>query len=258
MKRMTVWMLCLAMVLSLGTPAAAADLTQSGSAQENVVSATYKINEAAEGVISVKIDWVGMSFTYSTSEAVWDPVNHVYSETTPGQWEKSTAKITVTNNSDVIVKAEIAYQPKDGFSDTDMVFTDESPYIGSAYTSEEEGTPCSVPVAVIPNGTMPQSENGTISDIGTITITVNALSGDSHYIDALSYISALKDTVRSAEQATERGQLYFGSAGASEEIDTLIMEASGVIVDDSSPVPEKNAALNCVIEAFYGAVLIKE
>lgn len=259
MKKITALVLALAILLSMTLSANAADtdVTQSGDTRNGNVSATYQPGAAGGDVIRVDIEWTGMDFTYNAaSQPVWDPVNHVYSTSSEAGWATSNADITITNHSNTIVWAEIDYGANEGYSGTSMHFTDDMPYIGSAYTEENgEGTECSAVIRAVPDGELPATAAGGAS-IGSITVTIQAFpSSEDHTKEVFMHYYTLHDTIRQ-NTSTNRGQPYYASDADANAVADLFSTLTPVIMNGD--LPQKNTALNSVIETFYSKLQIRQ
>ena len=74
------------------------------------VTAKYSSSTNTPNVYSVDIDWSSMTFTYTQKDTkTWNASNHSYDTTTEGEWDKTTATVTVTNHSNVSVNASVEY-----------------------------------------------------------------------------------------------------------------------------------------------------
>ena len=122
MKKKIFSLFCAAMlVFSMGTTAFATDIdsTEAGS---NTATQNVTLNATLSTVpdtISVNVTWENMSFTYTEgSAASWNPATHEEVAAGEGTWANTessdTAKVTVTNNSNVAVALEIAYNGNAG------------------------------------------------------------------------------------------------------------------------------------------------
>ena len=95
------------LALSMTTTAFAA---APGDSEDIDVTGKYHSTVTEGKVYSVEITWDSMTFTYSeTTEKVWNAADHSYTTTTTGAWDKTTANITVTNHSNAVVTATLAY-----------------------------------------------------------------------------------------------------------------------------------------------------
>ena len=102
--------LALSLILALSLTAMAADLGESRD-----VTAKYVKTETEEPVYFVDLNWDGLTFTYTeTAEKTWNPNTHSYTTETSGAWDKTEAKITVTNHSNVDVDVTMSVTPVSG------------------------------------------------------------------------------------------------------------------------------------------------
>lgn len=258
MKKFLAAILALFLLLSVTSSVFAITIDDTSNSAQVGIQAKYNISDATATTISVDIDWSGLSFTYNGAEQIWDATNHTYVESaTTGSWEASDAKINITNHSDVILKADLDYVANDGFDSTDMVFTDDTPFIGSAYTDSSVGTPCSVTISVIPSGTLPNTAT-TATSIGNIVISVAAIGDTS----ATTMITKLTDLYESACENSAnienlpRGTIYLRSQEAMDEV-SLVMEAFLSIAEDADEA-SYNAHLNQFITTLYNCLTIKQ
>ena len=110
MKKIVSFMLVLAMVMSFSVTASAAETITTDSTAAIDISASYKAGSAAYDVISVDIAWGSMDFEYTGAAAgVWDPATHTYTGASTGSWTSAGTEITLTNHSNVGVKAAFGY-----------------------------------------------------------------------------------------------------------------------------------------------------
>jgi len=238
-------MLAVAMLFSIGLSSAATETTEP---KTGVVTATYVPGEEGGQIISVDIDWKGMEFTYhDASNAVWDPAKHAYSEAIEATWEESDAYISITNHSNAILQANIAYTQKPGYTDMWLLFTDDSPYIGSAETTAGEGKECNVIVRTIPTGKLvPDTPSGT--EVGEIKVTVASVDSYAPIIERIgsSYIGY---SVISDSQARET--IGFMTQDDYNTVDSCYTAAETAVNDQTKETYEKNAALNALFTAYY-------
>jgi len=173
MKKAVSILLAAALILSLGIPAFAADVTENQGSASSPVTGTYVPGTAGGTVFSVEIQWSGLSFTYNgESKQEWDPEKLEYTGVaTPEGWAESNAAITVKNRSNTIITATPNYAKEEGYTagmnfSTDKLYVLSAEPTGDATTGEvKSGT-----ISVKPTGTLPENtENKTI---GTITVTI--------------------------------------------------------------------------------------
>ena len=252
----------LVLLMAVALPAAAADGTEDPITQE--VWASYRAGTADRPVISIDISWEQMSFTYAdTSAPAWNPETHRYEgETTEGGWQPGAGVITVRNNSNAIAHASIAYRQEDAYGAVDMRFTDSAPYIGSAHTGDRTdgegnvcGTPCQIAVRMIPVGTL-SGGTGDPVKIGTVSVTVDTDVDTLRMLDEVNNLIDLYPVADGAELA--RGTVHFVPGTDKQELYALTEAALVAYRDGELAEPEKNAAINEALTAFYGALDIAQ
>lgn len=174
MKKLFATIISLAMVLSMGVTAFAAEgsATGQGAGDRTIdVTAKYDKSTSAETVYNVDITWESMSFTYTESGTkVWNPETHTYTTTTNGGWDKTEADITVTNHSNASVDVAVEYTAVEGTGISGSVAN------GSAtLAAGVEGKPDEAD-KLIATLTISGAPNSTVTEagvkIGTITIRI--------------------------------------------------------------------------------------
>ena len=139
-----------------------------------VINGAYQAGADAGEVISVDIAWEAMDFTYTgPSKGVWNPDTHTYDYPTRGMWRATSGtdpKITVSNHSNIPVKAGFAFTPKiTGMGGT---FSGLETHDNAIIIDSAEGTA----YANAPSKQVEFSAGGTAIDadgeLGTITVTV--------------------------------------------------------------------------------------
>lgn len=246
MRKTISLMIAVAILLSMGLSSAAAEpaVSKSGAVQANYVAGTKDSQ-----IISVDIDWKNMEFTYhDKSEAVWDPVNHAYGEAKAAAWEQSEAYISITNHSNVILQANITYAAKDKkYEDMWLRFTNEFPYIGSAYTAEGKGEPCNVTIRTIPDGTLiPDVSTGT--EVGEIKVTMAPVDDYGMVLDGISSMYA---DYSPKNDNHNRGDICYATQADLDRVTSCYAFADKVINKEPGEKYEMNAALNALIVAYY-------
>lgn len=176
--------------MSIAASAATINSTEVGSntdTQDVTLNATLS---TVPTTISVNVEWEDMEFTYTEGAAAyWDTTDHVNVAATPGTWANSessdTAKVTVTNDSNVAVALEIAYngnagQYEDGvdtagvtvdFTDatlSELAAGDSTNVTPSTSGGNANQTSASVQVSGTPEANL----SGITA--GTITVTISA------------------------------------------------------------------------------------
>jgi len=113
----SVFALILAMILNLSLSAFAATNT-TGSGNTTIdVNAIYTNGVSTPDVISVDIAWGEMQFTYNVNGTKnWDASNHQYVDNISKSWTAKGNTVTVTNHSNVAIKAELSFEAESAYS----------------------------------------------------------------------------------------------------------------------------------------------
>lgn len=256
MKKLISLVLALALVLSLGMTAFAANVDTEGGTASTEVVANYSAGTAGGTVFSVDIEWSGMSFTYNgKSEPVWDPTTHTYSGADKEEgWAESNALITITNHSNAFIEAVPSYQKASGYESVSMTFSTRKCYVGSADNglgSNGAGQAVSETISVTPTGTLPEGTTDAV--IGTVTVTITEME-DITVNQADGLVTAFNETrndvlaeggkVDSADEV-ESGQRYI----LSSDYDILYAKMSALSearwnYENGGGTEELQAALN--------------
>ena len=62
-------------------------------------------------VYCVDVVWNDLSFEYNAGASVWNPQNHTYENSSDAGWKDYEGKVTLTNHSNAVVSASIAFEP---------------------------------------------------------------------------------------------------------------------------------------------------
>ena len=187
MKKIFAGILSLALAATMSFPAFAAnDATNDGTKGTDItVNGTYKAGADAGEVISVDIAWDAMDFTYTApSKGTWNPGTHEYENAAAGSWAATSGtdpKITVTNHSNVDVKANFSFRGSiDGLNGS---FTKDTLALDTAVGTNAADAPTDETVFSV-------SGSGIDADkeIGTITVTVT--KGDRQYVSTADELAA--------------------------------------------------------------------
>ena len=169
MKKVVSFVLVLAMVMCVsGTAFADGSFTTDSTAAIDI-SASYKAGSAASDVISVDIAWGSMDFEYTdAAEGVWNPATHTYTGASTGSWTSAGNEITLTNHSNVGVKAAFGYtravETVTGtFSDGDELI------LATAVGTAVEEAP-SASVSLMLDGTLTAETAG---KVGQVTVSIS-------------------------------------------------------------------------------------
>ena len=182
MKKILATILALAMVMSLGVSAFAAD-TNIESTDPGSNSATgdvYVVSNAETGgdiVYYVTVSIPEMSFTYNgANKGTWNPQSLTYDSAEAAGWEgDTTATIGVTNKSNAAVVASVAYAPEAGYDAITGTFDQESDNLDSADNGEGDagaGLAEKTEFVLTIGGTPASSFAST--KVGTVTVTITA------------------------------------------------------------------------------------
>lgn len=124
MKKLLATITALALVVAMGTTTAFAagtstDVTTDDGTASIKVNAEYSSSATTQETISVKVEWEAMNFTYSVGGTkTWDASKHEYSTSYgTGSWSQTGNTITVTNHSNVDVKATFTFAKLDSIKD---------------------------------------------------------------------------------------------------------------------------------------------
>ena len=170
MKKILSLILALALVMSLSVTAFAA--TNDGTENTSIdVNAMYSDGVSTPDVISVNVEWGAMSFTYSVSGTKqWDATKHEYTTNSNAAWTATGNTVTVTNHSNIAVKAELAftadtvYNTVTGSFDKAELLLDSGD--GLTYANADKDT-----ATLTLDGTLADSVK-TSTKVGTITVKI--------------------------------------------------------------------------------------
>ena len=168
MKKILSIALAVALMLSLSVTAMADGLVTADSTATIDISASYKAGATAGDVISVDIAWGAMAFEYTDgAEGAWDPATHTQGTKGAGSWSAGGNEITLTNHSNVGVKAAFAY--------TKAVETVTGTFSGGGSLSLATAVGTTRDAA--PSGSVALTLGGTLTaetagKVGTVTVTI--------------------------------------------------------------------------------------
>ena len=165
MKKIFAILLTVAMLATMSVTAFAA--TNEGGDTTIDISATFKAGSAAADVVSVDIEWGTMTFEYvEGSEGTWNPKTHEHDGSTEAKWSQSGNSITLTNHSDVGVKATFTYEKAvDSVTGT---FDQNEFALATAEGTTFENAPKDT-VTLTLGGTLTAEDAG---KVGTVTISI--------------------------------------------------------------------------------------
>lgn len=252
MRRIIPLMLIAAILLSMGLNASATQATEAGGTN---VTAGYVAGEEGGQIISVELEWEGMEFTYNgESKPVWDPKEHKYTGGSEAGWAESTASISITNHSNVILQAGIDYSSESGYEDMELAFTDVNPFVGSAETSDGAGAECEIIIRAIPMGSLaPNTKTGT--KVGEIKVTVVPVDDPKEVLaslaDAYIDIPLESDTL-------PRGEIYYKTEQELTDVDDCYQVAATEAGKQDTTTAKINLALNAFLTAYYNELYLMQ
>ena len=148
--------------------------TGNGEGNYNIeIVGTYAAGQIADEIISVNVAWDAMDFTYTApSQGTWNPVTHTYDGATEGGWSNNTPAITVTNHSNVAVKATLGFGPVvDGvvgtFTEASGTENDNVLELATAEGTESANAPTATANFGISGAAIDATQT-----LGTITVTI--------------------------------------------------------------------------------------
>lgn len=148
--------------------------TNDGTGETNItVTGIYQAGTPATDVISVDLVWDAMDFTYTEgSKGDWNAAEHKYENATAGGWTwddaietKTAPVITVTNHSNIPVKASFAFAAN--VSGLDGLFSDSELLLDTAENTAPENAPSAQNTFSLAGDGIDATQN-----VGTVTVTV--------------------------------------------------------------------------------------
>lgn len=163
--------LVLVMMMSLSLTAFAAETNTGGNTTIDV-KAIYSGGVSTPDVVSVDIAWGEMQFTYSVGGThTWDPVNHEYKDNTSASWTASGNTVTVTNHSNVAIKAELSFAAESAYSGITGSFGEDATLLlATAVGTNKDAAPSDTANLTL-SGTL-ASNVTTSTKVGTITVKI--------------------------------------------------------------------------------------
>lgn len=171
MKRIITLVMTLALIMSLTVSVFAYG---PGDEKELDVTAKYNSSTSTPTVYSVDIDWDSLTFTYNEkSTKTWKPGDHSYTTTTTQEgWEKTEAKITVTNHSNAAVTVDMAYTAAATKAGVTATLTGGSKTLAAGEVGKPT-TADSVTGTVTISGKPDKSVTASGITVGSITVTIS-------------------------------------------------------------------------------------
>lgn len=181
MKKLISLAAALAMAATLPLTVAAASgsatLTSAPKTQEIPVKAQYSGSVDTPEVISADIAWGDMEFTYAAGGSMdWKPADHTYDNNSTAHWEPKGNTVTITNHSNVAIKAKATYAAKTGYEAITGSFSyDKTPAEGYVTLAKGEvdqyAQADKVTATLTLTGALDSSKTA-LTDIGSITVEI--------------------------------------------------------------------------------------
>jgi len=175
MKKLLSFLLVLLMITSLSATALAADTNTGGNTSIDV-NAVYTSGVSTPDVVSVDIAWGEMQFTYNVSGSMdWDAVNHQYVNNVSETWTAKGNSVTVTNHSNVAIKADLSFAAESAYSGISGSFgADASLLLASAVGTAKNAAPSDTATLTL-SGVLENNVTAS-TKVGTITVRIGKQS----------------------------------------------------------------------------------
>lgn len=175
MKKILSIMACLALTASVSGTALAGGgtdkLTNVKNQQSIDIEVACQNNTVIPDVYSVDIEWQDMIFTYNASGTkTWNPVTHMYTAETTGQWSKDAADITVINHSNRSIEVVVSYE-NDNQIGVDVLVTNGTFTIESAVDKAVDAPELKQSATLTISG-IPDDQTAKDMKVGQVTITI--------------------------------------------------------------------------------------
>ncbi len=176
MKKFLSLALILFMMTSLSVTALAADATNSGGNTTIDVNAIYTGNVSIPDVISIDIAWGEMQFTYNVNGSKdWNAVNHQYVDNVSESWTAKGNDVTVTNHSNVAIKAELSFATESAYDGITGSFGENATLLlDTAVGTAKEAAPSATANLTLSGALASTVTN--ITKVGTITVKIDKQS----------------------------------------------------------------------------------
>lgn len=171
MKKFITAILTTALMLSLSVTALA--VANDGTADTDIdVNARYVDGVEAAKAISVDVTWGAMEFTYTVSGTkTWDADKHSYEIATTDAWSTYGNEVTVTNHSNVAVKAEFAFDALPNYSTVSGTFSRTALSLPTAEGKTVNAAELTGKAVLTLSGKLDKSTTA-MTKVGTVTVTI--------------------------------------------------------------------------------------
>ena len=175
MRKITAFVLTLALALSMSATAFAAESTviENGGQQDIDVNAKYVNGVETPTKYSVDVEWGAMEFTYTVSGTkTWDEKTHQYSVSSSGAWAASGNEIYVTNHSNTEIKADFTYTGENTYNTVTDTFFANSLTLPTAVGKATDAAELKGTTALTLGGAL-ESGVTDFTKVGTVTVTIS-------------------------------------------------------------------------------------
>ena len=175
MKKLITLAMTFIMIIVMATSSFARTAENIGNGGSDTENVDVIIDKENVGIVySVDIVWDSLDFTYSLGEGIWDPETHTVTGGSPS-WDKTSAKITVTNHSNAAVNIEAVFaddQTTATQNEVTATLTNNTFNLAAGKLNDYAGA-ANAQTTVTIDG-IPSVEDA--FTVGTITVTVSAAS----------------------------------------------------------------------------------
>lgn len=170
MKKIMSLILALALMMSLAIPAFAA--TNEGGNTSIDVKAQYNGGATTPDKINVNVAWGAMEFTYNVGGTKdWDAANHKYVDNVTENWTATGNTVTITNHSNVGIKAELSFAADTAYNTVTGSFDNASLTLPSAVDKAVDDPTLIGTAKLTLGGTLADTVTD-MTEIGTITVKI--------------------------------------------------------------------------------------
>lgn len=175
MKKFFKSTLAVAMVMSMGCTAFAADspITGVGAESKTIdVMGKYDASQGPDGtsneVISVDIAWENLTFTFTGK---WDPANHTYGSGNGWNTDEK-GQITVKNHSNVAIDAALSFEKESGIKELTGTFNNNKLELVTAVGTSKDEAPTATAEFTLSGKDAPTTGVDAVK-VGTITVALS-------------------------------------------------------------------------------------
>ena len=174
MKKLFTLLLAVLMIATMSVTAFAAETVTTDGGEATIdVKAIYSSAATTPDVISVDVAWGAMEFTYSVGGTHnWDATKHEYVDNTSAAWTASGNTVTVTNHSNVAVKAELIFAAETAYSGITGSFGEKATLnLATAVDTAKDAAPSDSANLTL-SGELANTVSS-LTKVGTITVKIS-------------------------------------------------------------------------------------